>query len=92
MRVQGLFATDGFFGLRLQFEVGIPPRGRFISWDQSSKLKYGQLLLLSDDGFQRSLVLGVIRQRDGKKMDQEQNQFGYVSIYIELMDSPDRHA
>jgi len=48
---------------------------------------FGQLVVFSDDFFKRNIFTGVVRERDGKKMDYTTKKFGLIEVYLEIINS-----
>jgi hypothetical protein len=59
------------------------------NWKQSKRLMNGNMILLSDDGFQNSNIQCVIRNRDGTKMEYTATKYGYIEIDVEIIIDPD---
>jgi hypothetical protein len=57
-----------------------------VDWRISKKLLNGSLVILSHDNF-KSLVVGLIKNREAKEMNETHKKFGYVPINIEIIKS-----
>lgn len=86
VRVTGFFADEQFTGLQLRIARD---KKTFRHWHTVNKFQYGQLLIFSDDKFRNRMFSGVIRKRDADEMDRTHKQFGYINIYIELLQDND---
>jgi hypothetical protein len=45
----------------------------------------GNMIIFSDDSFDKNITICVIRNRDAKQMDYTQKNFGYIEIDVEIM-------
>lgn len=54
------------------------------NWVATKKLLVGSLIALSSD-YDNSVLIGIVRARDNKKMNETQKDFGFVEIEIEIM-------
>jgi len=66
-------------------------KGKQISWEQSKKLMFGSLVILSSDFFMKECLIGVISERDDKKIKEGiiQVRFEHDTTNLNVTNTPE---